>query len=324
MEERGRIDNTDLKALFNAPDAAPAPKKRKPRRDRLMVPPRKHNIPKEEGRRFLKDAQDGNTAGVAAFLDKYGAEGLEVKERDWGVYNDTDHVTIESDSLTALMLAVAEGHRETAELLIDRGADVNARFDRNQTVLMLANCEMAALLLDRGAEIDAADENGGTALMWPQTADTLRLLLSRGANAEAKDVEGMTALIRVAEGHYARGKTTAPANIAALLDGGANIDATDCEGRSPLIMAASRCKYDREEDRAYREMIAELMTRGANPDLRDRDGKTAAMRAREDGQVDVAEQLDAYAAAWRDSVARIFTSGTGNAVGVRKPLRFKK
>ena len=56
---------------------------------------------------------------------------------------------------------------------------------------------MAWLLLDRGANIEAKDTNGNTALRLAVVEghkDIARLLLDRGADIEAKDVDSWTAL----------------------------------------------------------------------------------------------------------------------------------
>jgi ankyrin repeat protein len=99
------------------------------------------------------------------------------------------------DGWTPLHLAAFFGHRETAALLLDRGADVNARsrnlkFGRENTPLHAAaanrQTKTAELLMDRGAEIDARDGSGLTplALAAGTKNDILMiLLLERGAQS---------------------------------------------------------------------------------------------------------------------------------------------
>ena len=57
---------------------------------------------------------------------------------------------------------------ETAALLVERGADVNAATSDGRTALMRASygghTETAALLVERGADVNAATSNGETAL----------------------------------------------------------------------------------------------------------------------------------------------------------------
>jgi ankyrin repeat protein len=68
--------------------------------------------------------------------------------------------------------AVFEGHLDTAALLLDRGADPNARGQHDVTPLMMAAAAtradpaMVQLLLAKGAAIDARDIEGRSALDW--------------------------------------------------------------------------------------------------------------------------------------------------------------
>lgn len=100
------------------------------------------------------------------------------------------------DGWTALHLAAFFGHRDLAALLLDHGADVNARskserFARANTPLHAAaanrQVEVAALLLERGADVNARDGSGFTplALAANSKSDLLMLLLlEKGARAD--------------------------------------------------------------------------------------------------------------------------------------------
>lgn len=100
------------------------------------------------------------------------------------------------DGWTALHLAAFFGHRELAALLIERGADVNARsksetFARANTPLHAAaanrQVEVAELLVARGADVNARDGSGFTplALAANSRSDLLMLLLlENGARAD--------------------------------------------------------------------------------------------------------------------------------------------
>jgi ankyrin repeat protein len=68
---------------------------------------------------------------------------------------------------TALHYACLMGRLKTATLLLDAGADVNARDDRGMTPLFQCwwgDTVMTELLLDRGASVDVIDKDGTTPL----------------------------------------------------------------------------------------------------------------------------------------------------------------
>lgn len=110
---------------------------------------------------------------------------------------------------TALMLAVWGGQAEIVQLLIDRGANVNACAAGGDTVLMQAavfgRTEIARLLIDHGADINARNEWGETALIlairkWH--AETACLLIDRGADIHVRSCMGHTALTRAKERNF--------------------------------------------------------------------------------------------------------------------------
>lgn len=70
----------------------------------------------------------------------------------------------------ALHYAAFADRREIVRLLIELGADINARAPNGSTVLMMTaregRDELARMLLDAGADARASNENGDTALTW--------------------------------------------------------------------------------------------------------------------------------------------------------------
>jgi ankyrin repeat protein len=146
----------------------------------------------------------------------------------------------------ALPYAVILGEVELARLLIDRGAIVDESDDTDEsgktplmTASMPGNIEMMKLLLEKGADVNARDRVGETPLMiaayWDQV-DAAALLLEQGASIEAQRADGQTALmIAAGEGQ---------ANVVRLLlVNGADPSAQDTDGQTSLSLAVE-CGLD--------------------------------------------------------------------------------
>jgi len=94
-------------------------------------------------------------------------------------------VNVKEHDCTVLHAAAALGQKEVAELLIDKGADVDAKNQNCETPLHLAamycKTELAELLIEKGADVNAKDGAGCTPLDYTigrgghkDTADLLR------------------------------------------------------------------------------------------------------------------------------------------------------
>lgn len=203
---------------------------------------------------------------------------------------------------SALMWAAAEGHTGVVDLLIGAGADVNASSSGRFTPLMFSArsgaLKIARLLLDAGADVNATTDEGlspllvATASLDAITGSDYRLvvdesehqdlgilLIDHGADVNQSDQYGMTAL------HYAV-EMDKPRLLKKLLEKGADPNAQLTEGlpfrRGDYV---GRGEYDGASPfwLATRlgnvEMMRELLSAGADPELRQAWGVTPTMVA---------------------------------------------
>jgi ankyrin repeat protein len=106
------------------------------------------------------------------------------------------------DGFTPLHFAAFFGHPEAARLLVDRGADLEARSTNQQFALDAAPLhsasaagqrEVCEVLLDAGADVNAVQHGGYTALLDAaanQNEELVEFLLERGADRTARLDDG--------------------------------------------------------------------------------------------------------------------------------------
>jgi len=166
-------------------------------------------------------------------------------------------INADSDKGTPLHMAVRSVRNpamsdndqiDMAELLIDKGADLNVCSKIAGTPLHLAvgrvQKEMVKLLIAKGADVNAKggeEVKGGTplhaAVFHPYGADVAVSLIRNGADVNARDNEGATLL------HLAAQRPFRKPLIELLLDYGADVNAKDNEGRTPLVLAKEKNRY---------------------------------------------------------------------------------
>jgi hypothetical protein len=118
---------------------------------------------------------------------------------------------IESSSntrMTPLHFAAWNDRLNIVQLLVNRGAQINAVDDEGTTSLHLAamnnHLKVLKLLVNRGAQIDAVDNDGWNALhaasLWG-SLDMCLFLISRGMDPSIANNEGQTALTLFGSAH---------------------------------------------------------------------------------------------------------------------------
>lgn len=174
---------------------------------------------------------------------------------------------------TLLHHAVAFGTIEIVQLLLDKGAEVNAKNRRSAMPLHWAVHDEAKvrLLLSRGVQINARQVEGRTALYQAAVLGgglpVLRLLLDNGADPAIGSLVGQTPL-SVAS---VRGDVDA---MRLLIEKGANVNAKNGAGDTPLMAAATS-----GNSRAVRL----LLDKGADATVKSKRNETALGNASTSG-----------------------------------------
>ena len=193
---------------------------------------------------------------------------------------------------TPLHLAASNENPAVAALLLEAGADVDAREEfteerysstgvapnHNRTPLHYAasntNSAVAAMLLEAGAAVNPRDGDAQTPLhraAGSNNAAVATLLLAAGAEVNARDVDGVTPLL-LAGSWGGGGRFRNPALADALLDAGADASiVVGYWGRSALHSAVIMGGHDAE---AAVRLVAGLLQAGADPDVRADGGHT--------------------------------------------------
>jgi ankyrin repeat protein len=194
---------------------------------------------------LLAVARTGNVAAAQLLLD-HGAT-VDAKER-WG-------------GQTALMWASARRHPKMMELLIAKGADVNARsIDRDYQRHIQAEGRPKSL-----------DSGGLTPLMYAARENCMTcvdVLLNHKVDIDLPDPDGVSPLlVAIMNANWDLARR--------LIDAGADVNQWDIYGESPLQTAidlraridGGRASIDAPNATKGIEIVKLLLERGANPDM---------------------------------------------------------
>lgn len=189
-----------------------------------------------------------------------------------------------SKGITPLHVVAQEGHVAVAQLLLQNGANLHARYDDLWTPLHLAaqngHLEMATLLINYGGRVIGPKEDFTPLHFAAQEGylDIAQLLLTHDADVRARYLNGWTPLhLAAQEGH------TQMVNL--LLEHGAPIHAMTAQGFTPLHSAAFLGRLN---------SVKTLLMHHAPPTTKDHEGQTPLQLAIAGGFKDVAQLLSAF------------------------------
>ena len=208
------------------------------------------------------------------------------------LYDKPDIVNlVDKGESTPLIVAILQNNNDSANILIEKGANLNMKDIFGRTALHLAaqkkNRYILQKLLEKKTEIDIEpkDSVNVTPLSYAATfgdVECVRLLLDSGANINSKDINSWTPLFYAVE----YGKMDA---AKLLIDRGANILEKNKFGNTPLHVACKRGNLD---------MVKLLLENGSLKGINDQDnmGLTALMYAVSSENLDIVELLLEYGA----------------------------
>jgi ankyrin repeat protein len=176
---------------------------------------------------------------------------------------------------TPLHHAVLKKNKQIISLLIQKGADVNAKDDYNDTPLNFAielnDIEITEILLDNGAVINPKDVDRNiplhTAVQNKNNLGMIKFLVRKGADIKAIDKNENSVL------HIASffGNTEA-IKYFIYLDLDLNIK--DNKGETPLFKALNYSLRDDSKTKNCFDFVEFLITLGADINIQDKDGNT--------------------------------------------------
>ncbi len=188
-----------------------------------------------------------------------------------------DPYAIDDSGETVFMTVVADGHMETARMLIvEYEVDVNAQDKNGLTALHhLSSCgyeniaNIVKMLIENGAKVNMPTLKGRTALIEASMygrLGALKALIENGAHANIRDNDGRNALMGVCLSDWDSEDDKIREIIEILLKNGVSIDGKDYAGETALMIFSEAGEI---------EAVKTLLEFGANVHIKNKEGKTA-------------------------------------------------
>ncbi|HEV2601499.1 MAG TPA: ankyrin repeat domain-containing protein [Candidatus Babeliales bacterium] len=210
------------------------------------------------------------------------------------------------------MVATIEKQANLVRLLVNSGANKEARDSYDETALMYAvssgDLGIVQFLIDAGANKDVRNKYDRTLLMFAARAgylDIVQFLVQGGADLDAKDKADRTALDLAKEEkrdavveYLQEQKKQLSSNIFAVID---HSDAMTWLARFPKKEIVPKFPFVREKDsqtplmyaveKGKFDVVRFLVEAGVNLNAKDDNGKTAWQIAKDKGYTDIAQYL---------------------------------
>lgn len=200
----------------------------------------------------------------------------------------TDNVDIfDITGRTPLMYSAFRDDTSIAEVIIEKGADINFKDRWGHTALMYAakygNANMVNYFLSKGADVNVVGTDGETPVSvaaFDGNVEVLGKFLDSGADINIKDDYGNTPLMKAA----INGNKKA---LSLLIDYGADIDSQNKDGLTALMLAAESGRYNTAKL---------LLDNEANTAIKDKAGENVLDHARKFGHDHIIALLRQYMA----------------------------
>ena len=171
---------------------------------------------------------------------------------------------------TTLMEAAQNDMVGCVEMLLKAGVDVNVADNDGNTAVSYAvdgKPECLKLLVEAGADVNGFNSRGYNLLMLAkQDIECLKILLMAGADVNAVGEHGQTALFDAVDHGLID-------SVKLLLEAGADVNIRGIYGMTPLMIATTESK-SRTTDTQI-ELVKTLIDNGADVNIVDEDGRTA-------------------------------------------------